>query len=517
MNTATYCPEDNKLRLYVGRVPRDEYLKLRAEGWTATPKQDCNFVAVWTPERRDTALEYAEIIEDEDQSPEERAADRAERFGEYRDKRTEEATGHADRFDAGSAVHGYQDANRGARAARRHDRIADHAVDAWSKAEYWISRTAGVISHALYKSTPGVRMGRIKVLEAELRAKVERYEKAAKLFDVLSDIRAITDLEKRDKMVLEFFGHVSMHREYPHPDHPEEVHSIYVHLTSEQRRHITSEEALAMYFSDHSRPDIENNDWANHYKLRLTYENQMLEAQGGRAAFVEMVPSGWIGGHQIRKVNKSNATGRVVSVTLKMPGDRWGNTREGFHMMVYNIERLPAGAYRAPTPEDLESLKETKTAEKSAQPAKAPCPLINPTDQDAERLQTAWNEEIKTKWDAKRAKAENYDYVPEYEPQTVCRITQAQYSTNSKGTYAKAETANLVGNAKIRDEHRGAFGADYRQKIRLQGPVICKVRTTNGKVYMADRVIVITDKPQKPFPAALWQSPVVTSLETVEV
>ena len=29
---ATYCPEDNKLRLYVGRVPRDEYLKVRADG-----------------------------------------------------------------------------------------------------------------------------------------------------------------------------------------------------------------------------------------------------------------------------------------------------------------------------------------------------------------------------------------------------------------------------------------------------------------------------------------------------
>ena len=41
---ATYCPEDNKLRLYVGRVPRDEYLELRAGKWKSTPKQDCDFV-----------------------------------------------------------------------------------------------------------------------------------------------------------------------------------------------------------------------------------------------------------------------------------------------------------------------------------------------------------------------------------------------------------------------------------------------------------------------------------------
>ena len=60
---ATYSPEDNKLRLYVGRVPRDEYEALRAQGWTSTPKQDCDFVAVWTPDRRDTALDYAGIIE----------------------------------------------------------------------------------------------------------------------------------------------------------------------------------------------------------------------------------------------------------------------------------------------------------------------------------------------------------------------------------------------------------------------------------------------------------------------
>jgi hypothetical protein len=173
-NSATYSPEDNKLRLYVGRVPRDEYEKLRADGWTSTPKQNCDFVATWTPTRRDTALEYAGMIEDEDQSPAERAADRAERFSGYRDKRTHEAGGHADRFDAGPSAHGYQSQARAERAAQRHDKIAARAVDSWSKAEYWTQRTAGVISHALYKSTPGVRMGRIKILETELRRMTAR-------------------------------------------------------------------------------------------------------------------------------------------------------------------------------------------------------------------------------------------------------------------------------------------------------------------------------------------------------
>jgi hypothetical protein len=84
--TATYCPEDDKLRLYVGRVPREEYERLRAQGWQPLHKQretgGGDFAAVWTPEREDTALEYAGgIIEDEDKGPAERAADRSAPVG----------------------------------------------------------------------------------------------------------------------------------------------------------------------------------------------------------------------------------------------------------------------------------------------------------------------------------------------------------------------------------------------------------------------------------------------------
>ena len=160
---ATYSPEDNKLRLYIGRVPRDEYLKLRADGWITLHKQreagGGDFAATWTPGRRDTALEYAGIIEDEDMGPEDRAADRAERFSGYLGRRLNEATGHADGYEAGPQAHGYQDQARAERAAARHDRQGERAGDAWSKAEYWQRRTAGVIAHALYVSSPGVRMG----------------------------------------------------------------------------------------------------------------------------------------------------------------------------------------------------------------------------------------------------------------------------------------------------------------------------------------------------------------------
>ena len=176
MTAATYSPEDNKLRLYIGRVPREEYEALRREGWKALHKQredgHGDFVATWTPDREDTArsyLEEGEDIGDEDYSPEERAADRAERFAGYRDKRRAEAGAAADTFEAGPQTFGHQNEARAARQARRHDRHRTHAVSQWSKAEYWQERTAGVIAHALHRSSATVRRGRILTLEAEQR------------------------------------------------------------------------------------------------------------------------------------------------------------------------------------------------------------------------------------------------------------------------------------------------------------------------------------------------------------
>lgn len=138
----TAARDEHYARLQTLEKIRAELEALRAEGWTSTPKQDCDFVATWTPARVARCLSYADLIEDEDAGPAERAADRAERFAEYRDKRTAEAFGHADRYDAGPLAHGFQNAARAERAAARHDRQAGHAVSAWDKAEYWTRRTA---------------------------------------------------------------------------------------------------------------------------------------------------------------------------------------------------------------------------------------------------------------------------------------------------------------------------------------------------------------------------------------
>jgi hypothetical protein len=436
---ATYSPEDNKLRLYIGRVPRPEYEALRAEGWKALHKQreagGGDFVATWTPARRDTALDYAAVIEDEDMGPAERAADRAERFAGYREKRTAEATGTADKFDAGPAAHGFQSQARAERAARRHDRTAGRAVDAWDKAEYWQRRTAGVISHALHACSPSVRMGRIKELEADLR------------------------------------------------------------------RH-----------AQNGRED----DWTTHYRLRLAYEEQMIEAQGGRAGAIEIEKGGTWRGGVVAKVNKSPATGRVVSVCVIVPrveGWHYKITNEPgtpFALMQDDTERADPAKYTPPTEASRAKLAEFETAKKDAAAKRKaitpPCPLVNPTDADAERLQALWNAQVIAR--GERRKRENRfasSYCPELEGEQsqVLRITQANYSAVSGGTYGNASTTEIEEGGNPRTGYRGQY----------KGTVCCKLRTASGETYKAERVIVITDKPQKPFPAAVWAP--VSAPETV--
>lgn len=491
-DTATYSPEDNKLRLYVGRVPRDEYEKLRAQGWTSTPKQSCDFVATWTPERRDTCLEYAEMIEDEDQSPEDRAADRAERFGGYLDKRLSEATGHADTFEAGPSAHGYQSQAHADRAASRHDRIAGRACDAWSKAEYWQRRTAGVIAHALYSSRPDVRMGRIKEIEANIRRVEKTRNGYAESYNRWTAVAAITDTEKQNALALRC-AYVE-HGDYTHPRTGRKSYLYDLGNKERSEDPLNGAELCALWLAKH-RPLDGEGDWLTHYRLRLAYENQMLEAQGGRAAFVEMEVGGWVGNHQIRKVNKSNATGRVVSVGVMIPThgrNKWGNpypegvTTPTHRLEIITVERMAEDIYRAPTDADKAALEAEKKAEKKAAPKATTIPLINPTDEDAEKLQAIWN----------TLKAISY----EREPAKVLRITQTQYSENSKGSYARVEAKSLSAGGK---EPRSCYGKALES-------VICKVR------FSSYAVIIITDKPQKALPAELFNDPTETQLAIVQ-
>ena len=72
--TATYSPEDNKLRLYASaRLDAETYGRVKAAGFIWAPKQDLFVAPMWTPSREDLLIELAGEIEDEDRSLVDRA------------------------------------------------------------------------------------------------------------------------------------------------------------------------------------------------------------------------------------------------------------------------------------------------------------------------------------------------------------------------------------------------------------------------------------------------------------
>src|ERR1700681_2510606 len=90
--TATYSPEDNKLRLYSStRLDRELYARVRGAGFIYAPKQELFVAPMWTPEREDLLIELCGEIDDEDTSLVERAEERADRFVDYKDKRIGDA------------------------------------------------------------------------------------------------------------------------------------------------------------------------------------------------------------------------------------------------------------------------------------------------------------------------------------------------------------------------------------------------------------------------------------------
>ncbi len=490
-NEATYCPEDDKLRLYVGRVPREEYLALKDEGWKSTPKQDCDFVAVWTAKREDTALSYAGIIGDEDQGPEDRAADRAERFAGYRDNRRRDAGELADRYDNAPSVFTGQNSEKTEKRLNQVERLADRAVNMWDKAEYWQSRTIGVINHALHNSSASVRMGRIKKLESELRS-IEKDKKGYEAtYSKWEKILDMEDAEKQTEVARVFSGFGYGGWIYEDPTRDDGYKTCLYSLLDDKK--ITGAEAAKMYLEKHTHPLKCTWRGLHHLKLRLEYENQMLEAQGGRAGQMEMIPGGWYCGHQIHQVNKSRETGRICSLKVRtnaiVSNYAWEmrHNVEGtdYALITVEVERNAPGNYREPTEEDLQLLKQKKNEAKKGKHKKPA--LINPTIESAKRLQEIWN--------TKKLDGYKPESWSNYKPTEITIITQEQYKIISNGSYGKAKTVWIAPDGTMNNE---------RYRGNVEDGAICKVREKypDGaySMYNAHSVIVISDKPQKDLP-----------------
>ena len=173
---ATYDADDNKLRIYSGRVSQELYEQLKELGYGRAYKQGC-FYATWTPRREDIALELCGEIDDEDSTLMDRAEGRQERFATYS---TNAGQRKQDAWDASRKATegipfgqpilvGHHSERRHRNAIERSRQLSARGMNEYHKENYWQRRAAGSLSHAQRTFKPGVIYRRIKKLQAELR------------------------------------------------------------------------------------------------------------------------------------------------------------------------------------------------------------------------------------------------------------------------------------------------------------------------------------------------------------
>lgn len=323
--SATYSPEDNKLRLYpLSRLPKDLYDRVRAAGFIWAPRQELFVAPAWTPAREDLLIELCGEIGDEDKSLVERQEERADRFEDYSDKR--EADAHraaaavdaiADSIPLGQPILiGHHSERHARRDAEKIENGMRKAVKMWETSQYWTDRAAGAIRHAKYKERPDVRARRIKTLEADERKQAKSKANAEHyLAHWLKDGLTL----ERAKTIANYSG-----GEVTLPD-GSKCWSAWSALDSGK---MTAEEARDQCAAQCRRSIAWADRWLTHLGNRLAYERAMQAESGGTAADKVKPEKGgackcWVRRGQwieIQKVNK-------VSVTVL---DNWGNGGRDF-------------------------------------------------------------------------------------------------------------------------------------------------------------------------------------------
>lgn len=331
IGTATYSPEDNKLRLYpFSRLAPETYARVKAAGFAWAPRQELFVAPMWTPGREDLLIELCGEVDDEDTSLVERAEERAERFEDYSEKREREAYAAkaavdavADNIPPGQPILvGHHSERRARKDAERIESGMRRAVNLWKTSKYWADRAAGAIAHAKYKENPAVRARRIKKIEADARRAAKekaRLEATLKLWDnggePLTMERALLIANTAHD------GGITL----PGGEHHWSAWSALKDglVTPEyvqERKRVTIPAAVA----HHER-------WIEHYDNRLAYERAMLAESGGTAADRNKPEKGgavrcWCspgygkGWSYVKKVNK-------VSVTVE---DNFGTGGKNF-------------------------------------------------------------------------------------------------------------------------------------------------------------------------------------------
>ncbi len=384
MLTATYSPEDNKLRLYSSeRLDPGTYEQVRGAGFVWAAKQGLFVTPAWTPERADLLEQLAGEIGDEDTSLVERAEERSERFEGYQENRA------ADAVQAQAAVEaiaggiplgqpilvGHHSERHARKDAERIENGMRKAVKMWDTAKYWQDRAAGALRHAKHKEKPDVRSRRIKTLEADKRKQERTLAEAQRFLTLWANDGA--RMKRKDggettflQRALAITNRDNVSKCFPVAEYPrpEGVHvyegpmCLWSALGGSEHSggFLAPEQARDIAEACHRASIDRAERWIAHLSNRLTYERALLAESGGTIADQVKPELGgavkcWVGPgwREIQKVNR-------VSVTVL---DNWGNGGRDFPRTVKldkltgimskaDFEALKAGQGTATAPEE---------------------------------------------------------------------------------------------------------------------------------------------------------------------
>lgn len=288
--TATYSPDDNKLRLYtMRRLDSATYELVKAAGFRWAPKQELFVAPMWTPGREDFLVGLCGEIGDEDTSLTERAEARADRFEDLSQKRAKESQ------QAQAAVErivehiplgqpilvGHHSERAARRDAKRIENGMRRAVSLWDSVGYWQSRAAGALAHAKHKERADVRARRIKKIEADQRKRQRQHDEAVKEIEAwnmpgLTHERALF-ITNYSTMHISACFTLAKYPRSPEVSQYEGDRSLWSALTETI---ITAEQAREIALRVATRSRDRAIRWIAHYGMRLAYERAMLDETG---------------------------------------------------------------------------------------------------------------------------------------------------------------------------------------------------------------------------------------------
>lgn len=286
--TATYSPDDNKLRLYsVHRLGAETYAQAKAAGFKWAPKQELFVAPMWTPQREDFLLSLVDEIGDEDTSLTDRAEERAGRFEDYSEKRADDAerahksvSSICDGIPLGQPILvGHHSEKHARKHAEKIEKGMRQAVKMWETSQYWERRAAGALRHAKYKELPAVRARRIKTIEADKR----RYERDLAHAEKGLKLWSKPDLSQEVAVVISGVYSFTMPRKEgdredfnQSPDAWTALNSYYPNLYAPRTLAEVIERAKQFFPANIAH----YKRWIAHFENRLIYETAMLGEQG---------------------------------------------------------------------------------------------------------------------------------------------------------------------------------------------------------------------------------------------